>query len=98
MVQHPNVPWIHCATPSPGVYQCACRGCGAQMPGPASGQASDAFAQAHAAHAPLMPQKPPMGLGDLVAKVTGAFGVKPCAPCKQRQQALNNAVPKIWPR
>lgn len=39
-----------------------------------------------------------MGLGDLVAKVTGAFGVKPCAPCKKRQQALNNAVPKIWPR
>lgn len=100
MVQHPNVPWIHCATPSPGAFQCVCRGCGAQMGGPAGAQASDAFARAHAQHAPALIAQPPkpMGLGDLVAKVTGAFGVKPCAPCKKRQQALNNAVPKIWPR
>lgn len=96
MVQHPHVSWIHCATPQPGAFQCVCRGCGAQMAVPAGAQAADAFASAHTQHAPAAPK--PMGLGDLVAKVTGAFGVKPCAPCKKRQQALNNAVPKIWPR
>lgn len=30
-----------------------------------------------------------MLLGDMIAKFTGAFGVKPCPPCKQRQAALN---------
>ena len=33
------------------------------------------------------------GLGDTVAKVTSAFGVKPCGKCKKRQQALNDMFP-----
>jgi hypothetical protein len=33
------------------------------------------------------------GLGDTVAKVTKAFGVKPCGKCKQRQAKLNELVP-----
>ena len=32
------------------------------------------------------------GLGDTVAKVTKAFGIKPCGKCKKRQQALNSMV------
>lgn len=33
------------------------------------------------------------GLGDVVAKATSAVGIKPCAPCKRRQEALNRLVP-----
>lgn len=33
------------------------------------------------------------GLGDVVASVTKAVGIKPCAGCKKRQQALNRLVP-----
>lgn len=33
------------------------------------------------------------GVGDTVAKVTKAFGVKPCGKCKKRQQALNEMFP-----
>lgn len=30
-----------------------------------------------------------IGLGDLIAKATKAFGIKPCAPCEKRRQILN---------
>lgn len=33
------------------------------------------------------------GLGDVVAKVTSAVGVKPCGKCKERQAKLNRLVP-----
>lgn len=33
------------------------------------------------------------GLGDVVAAVTTAVGIKPCGGCKQRQEALNKLVP-----
>jgi len=33
------------------------------------------------------------GLGDTIAKMTGAVGIKPCAGCKKRQAALNRIVP-----
>lgn len=33
------------------------------------------------------------GLGDVIAKATKAFGVKPCSKCKERQKKLNKAVP-----
>lgn len=33
------------------------------------------------------------GVGDTVAKVTKAFGVKPCGRCKKRQEALNKILP-----
>ena len=32
------------------------------------------------------------GLGDVVAGVTQAVGVKPCAPCKRRQALLNRLL------
>lgn len=34
-------------------------------------------------------QRKMRGAGDVVAKITGALGIKPCAPCKKRQAALN---------
>jgi len=48
--------------------------------------------------APALPRAPktpePMrGLGDAVARVTTAFGVKPCMSCKQRQEMLNRMIP-----
>ena len=33
------------------------------------------------------------GLGDTIAKVTKAIGVKPCGRCKKRQEALNKRFP-----
>ncbi len=33
------------------------------------------------------------GLGDVVAAVTGAVGIKPCGPCNQRREILNNLIP-----
>jgi len=41
--------------------------------------------------------KKAQGLGDVVAGVTRAAGIKPCAPCKQRQAWLNRLV-QIRPR
>ena len=36
-----------------------------------------------------------IGIGDLVADGTRAFGVTPCGSCKRRQAALNRATPKL---
>ena len=33
------------------------------------------------------------GLGDTIAKMTGAIGIKPCGGCKKRQKYLNEKVP-----
>ena len=33
--------------------------------------------------------KDDVGLGDVVARATTRVGIKPCAPCKRRQAALN---------
>lgn len=33
------------------------------------------------------------GVGDVVAKITGFFGIKPCNGCKKRQRALNKWMP-----
>ena len=42
-------------------------------------------------------QRPPAaqsrGLGDTVAKITKAVGVKPCGKCEKRRGWLNRAVP-----
>ena len=44
--------------------------------------------RARVAQAPRM-----RGAGDVVARMTGAVGIKPCAPCKRRQAAMN----RWWP-
>ena len=33
------------------------------------------------------------GLGDTIAKITKAVGIKPCGGCKKRQEKLNKAMP-----
>lgn len=37
-----------------------------------------------------------VGLGDAIAHATQAAGVKPCTPCEQRKQALNQKV-RLFP-
>lgn len=37
------------------------------------------------------------GLGDAVAAVTNAVGIKPCGGCQRRREALNRATPN-WLR
>lgn len=36
---------------------------------------------------------PARGIGDVVAKVTTAFGIKPCEKCKETQKRWNEAMP-----
>ena len=38
---------------------------------------------------------PPRGLGDAVAKVTKAVGIKPCDGCKDRQAKLNDITQRV---
>ena len=33
------------------------------------------------------------GVGDVVAKITGWFGYKPCSPCNQRRKWMNRVMP-----
>jgi len=39
------------------------------------------------------PKAPSRGLGDTIAKMTKAVGIKPCGGCKKRQRKLN----QWWP-
>lgn len=36
---------------------------------------------------------PMRGLGDVIAKVTSAVGIKPCVGCGKRQEVLNSWFP-----
>lgn len=36
---------------------------------------------------------PARGLGDVVANVTKAVGIRPCGGCQKRREALNEIVP-----
>jgi hypothetical protein len=99
LIQHPNVPWVHCADAGPNTrlrFFCMCRVCGAEMPSYGTPQQADAFAAAHAAHQSASPTH--FGLGDLVAKATGTLGIKPCTPCEARRRAMNNAFPQVLRR
>lgn len=41
----------------------------------------------------VYPRAKDRGLGDTVARLTAAVGIKPCGGCKKRQAALNALVP-----
>ena len=50
--------------------------------------------QPEPAQAPQEPEEGPVrGLGDVVARVTKAVGIKPCGPCQKRREALYRLVP-----
>ena len=42
---------------------------------------------------PWSHETPSTGLGDTIAKITKAVGIKPCGGCKKRQAALNKIAP-----
>jgi hypothetical protein len=69
---------------SDGTFLCQCPRCGAQgrVRSPVD------FARGHRCQY--------YGAGDLVAKATGALGIKPCKPCEKRKQQLNGLVPRFW--
>ena len=39
-----------------------------------------------------------MGLGDIIAEVTKAFGIPPCNSCEERRKWLNEHIPKLYRR
>lgn len=39
-----------------------------------------------------LPTQRQIGLGDVVKRVTQAFGIKPCKPCEKRAALLNRWV------
>ncbi len=91
---HPNVPWVDWAqTPQGPWVRCTQCVVGGIL---APGQTIDGFAAAHSRC--RQPEPTHLGLGDVVARATGALGVKPCAPCKERQAALNRLMPRVWRR
>lgn len=47
----------------------------------------------HVDKSPQCEQQPSLGLGDTIAKITSAVGIKPCGGCKQRQALLNRLFP-----
>lgn len=42
---------------------------------------------------PIIVDTSSKGLGDTIAKMTTALGIKPCSGCKERQAILNDLVP-----
>lgn len=94
MTPHPGVPWVEYWR-VPGGFAARCTRCAAQGVAPTLDHVQ-AFAMQHREHQQAAPTH--YGAGDLVARATGALGIKPCAPCKQRQAQLNGLLPRIWPR
>lgn len=37
-----------------------------------------------------------VGVGDMIAYITKAFGVRPCEPCERRRQWLNQRLRFPW--
>lgn len=93
---HPYVAWVQCAELAPGVFQCACTVCNAQMQSGAHAEGADRFARVHAEHQSASATH--YGAGDLVAKATSALGIKPCTPCEARRRQLNGLLPALWKR
>lgn len=41
---------------------------------------------------PIPGMRQSVGLGDVIARMTSAVGIKPCDACKRRQQWLNERI------
>ena len=95
MTPHPGVPWVEYWRLPRGGFAVRCTRCAAHAGAPTLDHVQ-AFAVQHQEHQRPAPSH--LGLGDLVARGTQALGIKPCAPCKQRQAQLNGLIPRIWPR
>lgn len=94
MIVHPDVSWIQCQAVGPGLFVCRCTVCGQQMAQAGTAEAADQFADLHSAHESASG----WGLGDIIAKLTGAVGLKPCAACERRRRQLNGLAPRVFKR
>lgn len=90
MNHHPQVPHVAWVRTTQG-FAMRCQRCGVEATCGAS-QGVDRFASDH--QHPV-PDRQAMGLGDVVAAVTKALGIKPCTPCEARQRRLNALFPKV---
>lgn len=69
-----------------GGFVCTCESCGQQ----AHVGNPQQFAQGHRCTR--------IGMGDVIARATGALGIKPCTPCEERRRRLNGILPGVWRR
>ena len=44
----------------------------------------------------VMAKEQGVGVGDLIAKLTKTFGIKPCSSCEQRRKVLNKLRINNW--
>ncbi len=44
----------------------------------------------------VMAKEQGIGVGDLIAKLTKTFGIKPCSSCEQRRKVLNKLRINNW--
>ena len=72
------------------------RPCGGPCPCLADGKGEDIIHKATTGECPKM-LFPSRGLGDTIAKITTAVGIKPCGGCKKRQAEWNEKVPYASP-
>lgn len=93
MAPHPQVPWIHYAALPDGRLRVECQAC--HTGAVTDPRGADAFVRRHADHRASPTH---YGAGDAVRAVTGALGVKSCAPCEQRRVAMNGWLPRLWRR
>lgn len=76
-----------------GGYVCRCSQCGqsARLAHPSQFQGHRCVVRQTS-----QPADQYYGAGDIVAKATGALGIKPCAPCEKRKAMLNGMFPRVW--
>ena len=60
-----------------------------QPPDSAESTPADDARARHRVRLPRFVSSTPIGLGDVVKRVTTAVGVKPCGPCEQRAARMN---------
>jgi hypothetical protein len=80
--QHPQVPWVRYAVGADGSWEAY------DMRWGRAGHGQGA-AQLHQFAAFCANPPGTTGAGDVVKKITNAFGIEQCAPCAARQAALN---------
>jgi hypothetical protein len=86
--QHPTVQWIRLQARPQGELAMVCEVCNQSMTAANTAQA-EGFMQAHMQHTASSSHVP---IGDAVARVTKALGVKTCTPCEMRRKKMNNLI------
>ncbi len=56
---------------------------------PAADSIGDSIPAAHTVRLPRFIVKEPLGLGQIVKRMTSAIGVQPCGPCERRANRMD---------